>query len=73
MKHPNYLIIKINKTTETKLQRFLIDDLNKLEYYTNEIINNIYARNQQKTFAEDIEEIEKFLSYWKIHSHNLNK
>ena len=58
---------------DTKLQRFLIDDLNKLEYHTNEIIDNIYARNQQKTFAEDIEEIEKFLSYWKIHSHNLNK
>ena len=58
---------------DTKLQRFLIDDLNKLEYHTNEIINNIYAGNQQKTFAEDIEEIEKFLSYWKIHSHNLNK
>ena len=51
-----------------KLQGFLIDDLNKLEYHTNEIINNIYARNQQETFAEDIEEIEKFLSYWKIHS-----
>lgn len=51
-----------------KLQEFLIDDLNKLEYHTNEIINNIYARNQQETFAEDIEEIEKFLSYWKIHS-----
>jgi len=58
---------------DTKLQRFLIDDLNKLEYHTNEIINNIYARNQQETFAEDIEEIEMFLSYWKIHCHNLNK
>lgn len=53
---------------DTKLQRFLIDDLKKLEYHTNEIINNIYARNQQETFAEDIEEIERFLSYWKIHS-----
>ena len=53
---------------DIKLQRFLIDDLNKLEYHTNEIINNIYARNQQETFAEDIEEIERFLSYWKIHS-----
>lgn len=53
---------------DIKLQRFLNDDLNKLEYHTNEIINNIYARNQQETFAEDIEEIEKFLSYWKIHS-----
>jgi|TARA_R100000081_G_C4717539_1_gene116228 hypothetical protein len=53
---------------DTKLQGFLIDDLKKLEYHTNEIINNIYARNQQETFAEDIEEIERFLSYWKIHS-----
>jgi hypothetical protein len=53
---------------ETKLQTFLIDDLNKLEYHINEIIDNIYARNQQETFAEDIEEIERFLSYWKIHS-----
>ncbi len=51
-----------------KLQGFLIDDLKKLEYHTSEIINNIYARNQQETFAKDIEEIEMFLSYWKTHS-----
>ena len=56
------------KTMDTTLQTFLIDDLNKLEYHINEIIDNIYARNQQEAFAEDIEEIEKFLSYWKIHS-----
>ena len=52
-----------------KLQGFLIDDLKKLEYHTSEIINNIYASNQQETFAKDIEEIEMFLSYWK---HTLN-
>lgn len=51
-----------------RLQQFLIDDLKKVEHHVNEIIDNIYARGQQKEFAKDIEEIEMFFSYWKIHA-----
>ena len=51
-----------------KLQGFLIDDLKKVEHHVNEIIENIYARGQQKTFAKDIEQIEMFFSYWKQHA-----
>lgn len=54
-----------------KLQRFLIDDLNKLERHTNELIENIYTRGQQKEFKNDIEQIEIFFSYWKQHAKNL--
>ena len=53
---------------KVRLQRFLIDDLKKVEHHVNEIIENIYARGQQETFAEDIEEIEMFFSYWKQHA-----
>ena len=53
---------------KTTLQGFLIDDLNKVEHHVNEIIENIYARGQQETFAEDIEQIEMFFSYWKQHA-----
>ena len=50
------------------LQGFLIDDLKKVEHHINEIIENIYARGQQETFAKDIEQIEMFFSYWKQHA-----
>ena len=53
---------------KVRLQRFLIDDLKKVEHHVNEIIENIYARGQQKTFAKDIEQIEIFFSYWKQHA-----
>ena len=53
---------------KTILQEFLIDDLNKVEHHVNEIIENIYARGQQKEFAKDIEKIEMFFSYWRQHS-----
>ena len=53
---------------KTTLQGFLIDDLNKVEHHINEIIENIYAQGQQETFAEDIEQIEMFFSYWKQHA-----
>mgnify|MGYP003110205180 CR=1 FL=1 len=53
---------------EARLQRFLIDDLKKVEYHVNEIIDNIYARGQKETFAEDIEQIEMFFSYWRQHA-----
>ena len=54
-----------------KLQTFLIDDLNKLERHTNQLIENIYARGQQKEFKNDIEQIEMFFSYWRHHAKNL--
>ena len=38
---------------KARLQEFLIDDLKKVEHHVNEIIENIYARGQQETFAED--------------------
>ncbi len=50
------------------LQGFLIDDLKKVEHHVNEIIENICAQAQQETFAEDIEQIEMFFSYWKQHA-----
>jgi hypothetical protein len=53
---------------KARLQGFLIDDLKKVEHHVKEIIENIYARGQQETFAEDIEEIEMFFSYWKQHA-----
>jgi len=53
------------------MQRYLIDDLKKLEYHTNELIENIYARGQQKEFKNDIEQIEMFFSYWRHHAKNL--
>ena len=51
-----------------RLQQFLIDDLNKVEYHVNEIIENIYASGQKENFKKDIEEIEMFFSYWRHHS-----
>tara|TARA_R110002012_G_scaffold295495_1_gene492078 strand:+ start:44 stop:238 length:195 start_codon:yes stop_codon:yes gene_type:complete len=53
---------------KTKLQGFLIDDLKKVKHHVNEIIENIYTRGQEKTFAEDIEQIEIFFSYWAQHA-----
>jgi|TARA_Y100000401_G_scaffold92886_1_gene79026 hypothetical protein len=53
---------------EKRLQQFLIDDLKKVEYHVNEIIDNIYARGQKEDFKKDIEEIEMFFSYWKRHA-----
>ena len=47
------------------------DDLKKLEYHTNEIIENIYARGQKDNFKEDIESIENFFSYWEQHINKL--
>ncbi len=54
------------------MQRYLIDDLNKLEYHTNELIENIYANGKQKQFNKDIEQIEIFFNYWRQHAKNLN-
>lgn len=51
-----------------RLQGFLIDDLKKVEHHVKEIIENIYVRGQEENFAEDIEQIEMFFSYWKQHA-----
>ena len=53
---------------KARLQRFLIDDLKKVEYHVNEIIDNIYARGQKETFEKDIQEIDMFFSYWRQHA-----
>jgi hypothetical protein len=50
------------------LQGFLIDDLKKLKYHTDKIIEDIYLRTQEDDFKEDIEFIENFLSYWRQHA-----
>jgi hypothetical protein len=53
---------------KARLQGFLIDDLKKVEYHINEIVENIYASGQNENFKKDIEEIEMFFSYWKRHA-----
>jgi len=57
----------------TRMQGFLIDDLKKLEYHTNELIENIYVSGQKENFKHDVEEIERFFSYWNNHIKNINK
>tara|TARA_R110002012_G_scaffold306706_1_gene511599 strand:- start:101 stop:283 length:183 start_codon:yes stop_codon:yes gene_type:complete len=50
-----------------KLKAYLKDDLKSLEYHTNELIKNIYARGIEKEFKTDIETIEKVFIYWSHH------
>lgn len=57
----------------TRMQGFLMDDLKKLRYHTNELIDNLYVSGQKENFKHDIEEIESILSYWNIHIKNINK
>jgi len=57
----------------TRMQGFLMDDLKKLEYHTNELIENIYVSGQKENFKYDIEEIERLFSYWNYHIKNINK
>jgi len=59
--------IILMENTNKKLKAYLKDDLKALEYHTNELINNIYARGQQKEFKTDIETIEEIFSYWSHH------
>jgi len=64
------LKLKLNNM-EARLQNFLVDDLKKVEPHVQSLIErllNIYPRGEQEDFKEDIEEIEKFFSYWKYHS-----
>tara|TARA_Y100001972_G_C7514216_1_gene259682 strand:+ start:225 stop:419 length:195 start_codon:yes stop_codon:yes gene_type:complete len=60
-------------TQKERLVTFLKYDLEKLEYHTEQIIDNIYARGQHEKFKEDIEQIQSILFYWNKHSDKLNK
>lgn len=55
------------KVNKTRLKEFFKEDLKKLEYHTQEIIENLYARGQQKIYKKDIERIEGILIYWNNH------
>lgn len=59
----------------TRMQGFLMDDLKKLEYHANELIKNIYmyVQKEDEDLKHDIEEIERFFSYWNNHIKNINK
>lgn len=50
-----------------RIKEFLKDDLKKLEYHAQEIIENLYARGQQEDYKKDIEQIENILIYWNNH------
>ena len=53
---------------EIRLQQFLIDDLKRVEYHVQELIKSIKAKDYNKLYKKDIEEIEQFFSYWEQHS-----
>lgn len=55
-----------NQYKET-LKEFLKDDLIKLDYHTNEIIDNLIVRGQEEEFKKDIEVIQIILNYWHNH------
>ena len=52
-------------------EEIFIEDLKKVEYHVQELIENIYARGQNEEYKKDIKEIEKFFSYWRQHSKGL--
>jgi len=62
--NPNIILME---NTNKKLKAYLRDDLKALEHHTNELIDNIYARDQQQEFKTDIETIEQIFSYWSHH------
>ena len=45
----------------------LKDDLIKLDYHINEIIDNLICSGKDKEFKKDIERIEMFFNYWRTH------
>jgi hypothetical protein len=53
--------------TKTKLKNFLKNDLIKLDYHSNELIDNLIIRGNNKEFKKDIEEIQRILNYWQNH------
>tara|TARA_R110001606_G_scaffold253096_1_gene400842 strand:+ start:416 stop:574 length:159 start_codon:yes stop_codon:yes gene_type:complete len=46
----------------------LKNDLIKLDYHINEIIDNLICSGRDKEFKKDIEQIEIFLNYWHVHT-----
>jgi hypothetical protein len=62
----DYQLNKYIKVDST-LYNFLIDDLKKLEDNVNELIENVYASGKEEQFADDIENIDNFFSYWEHH------
>ena len=56
---------------KVNLKEFMIEDLKKLENHTIEIIDYIHYLCKQDEFKEEIEEIERFFSYWNTHIKNI--
>tara|TARA_R110002012_G_scaffold92744_1_gene225092 strand:- start:252 stop:425 length:174 start_codon:yes stop_codon:yes gene_type:complete len=56
---------------KTRLKEFLKDDLIKLDYHTNEIIENLIARGNDKEFKKDIDQIQQIINYWNQHIKNI--
>ena len=56
---------------EETLKEFLKDDLIKLDYHINDLIDNLINRGQQEEFKKDVEEIERILNYWHHHVKNI--
>ena len=52
---------------DNRLHNFLTDDLKKLETNVNKLIENVYASGKEEQFADDIEDIDNFFSYWEQH------
>tara|TARA_R110000744_G_scaffold22844_1_gene58190 strand:+ start:947 stop:1111 length:165 start_codon:yes stop_codon:yes gene_type:complete len=49
-------------------KEYLKDDLIKLDYHINEIIDSLICSSKDKEFKKDIEEVQIFLSYWIYHT-----
>ena len=58
---------QMTKAENERLHNFLTDDLKKLEKNVNELIENVYASGKENKFADDIENIDNFFSYWGHH------
>tara|TARA_R110002110_G_scaffold9257_1_gene45817 strand:- start:149 stop:322 length:174 start_codon:yes stop_codon:yes gene_type:complete len=54
-----------------RLKEFLKDDLIKLDHHTNELIDNLIVRGNDKEFKKDIEQIQQILNYWNQHAKNI--
>ena len=62
--------------TKQIITDFLYEDLTKLEQHTNKLFNNLYfshLRYHNENYKEDVEEVERLISYWQSIAKNLNK
>jgi len=57
----------------SKLKEFLKEDLTELYINVNELVDNLYVRGQEDNFKNEIESIENFFSYWKVHLKDIDK